>query len=750
MSCFSLKINDRYYTTTGWDICEKTFTPEHLISRGSNFLTGNGYLGYRGTFPDWRRDQYVGCFVSGTYDNADGKWTELSNAPNALYTNLEVNGKSLPLSTNPPAPFKHKYYSRLNLQNGLLEMQNYCKTEEGAALEIRAERFASYDDLHIIPMRFQVKALSALELTVSTGIDGNVWDLNGIHIPDLQLQAHLNFISAKGRTVQSGLTLVVYEGHSISGVEPQQAETVSQGQTALRKYTFSLKPGDEIMIDKLMTVCSSFDGNNPEATAFKSLEQALDKGYECLLEEHQPHWNKIWKNIDIKITGDLFSQALLRFNLYHAIICAPLHSDSLPIGARGLSCQAYQGAAFWDQEIYNLPMLTWTMPDAARRILTYRYKTLGGALRKAKALGYSGAFYAWVSGMTGDELCPSFFFEDVLTGRKIRNHFNDWQIHISPDIVYAIWQYYQVTGDWSFIEEYGAEIIFEVARFLHSHAFYKKDRDRFELIRLLGPDEYHENVDNNAYTNYLAKFSLRTALVIEEKLKKEMPSSHEQLSEKLKLTETDFANWREMAAKIYLPQPDPSTGLIEQFDGYFTLEDTTPADLQKRLLDKNEYWGWPNGVAVHTQVTKQADVLQLFVLNNCFSLNTLEANYRYYEPRCQHGSSLSASVHAIIAARTGRIEEAFNYFKHSCLVDLSATAKAESGGTFIGGIHTAACGAAWQIVMLGFLGMEYNKGRLTFKPNLPEAWQEVTFKLCIGGRQKAFKATRTGVEELNQ
>ncbi len=747
-SCYLLKINDKYFTTTGWDICEKSFTPEDLITRSSNFLTGNGYLGYRGTFPDWRSDKYVGCFIAGSYDNADGKWSELVNAPNALYTFLEINGKKISISKPSPAPFNEEYYNRLNLQNGTLKMQNRCSSEDGVALEIATERFASYDDLHIVPMQIRIKALADMELSVCTGIDGEVWDLNGTHISDLQMETHSKYISAKGQTVQSGITLAVYEGHSISGMEPQQSETETSAMTAFRKYLFNLKAGDEICVEKVMSVYSSFDTDNPEAAAFKSLKLALDKGYKSLKEEHEPHWNQIWNALDIKIAGDLFSQAVVRFNLYHAVICTPLHSDSLPVGARGLSCQAYQGAAFWDQEIYNLPMLTWAMPDAARRILIYRYKTLGGARRKAKSLGYIGAFYAWVSGITGDELCPSFFFEDVLTGRKIRNHFNDWQIHISPDIVYAIWQYYLVTKDWHFIKEYGAEIIFEVARFLHSHACYKKDKDRYELMRLLGPDEYHENVDNNAYTNHLASFSLQTALKVEEMLRKDEPSSYKQLTEKLSITKAEFANWREMAGKLFLPQPDSSTGLIEQFDGYFALEDTTPAALQKRLLNKSEYWGWPNGVAVHTQVTKQADVLQLFVLNNSFSLSTLEANYNYYEPRCQHGSSLSASVHAIIAARIGRVEEAFSYFKRSCLVDLSATAKAESGGTFIGGIHTAACGAAWQIVILGFLGMQYHGGKLTFKPNLPDTWQEVTFKLCIGGRQKTFIATRAGVEEL--
>ncbi len=456
-----MKINENLSTETGWEIIEHQFKAEHLVAAGSNFLTGNGYLGYRGTFPEWRKDRYVGCFISDTYDNADGNWTELCNAPNALYT----------------------------------------------------------------------------------------------------------------------------------------------------------------------------------------------------------------------------------------------------------------------------------MPRVARNILTYRYKTLDGARRKAKKLGYEGAFFAWVSGKTGDELCPSFFFTDVLSGRKIRNHFNDWQMHISPDLVYAVWRYYRATGDWDFIEKYGAEIVFEVARFLYSFAYFKKDKNRYEIIRVLGPDEYHENIDNNAFTNYQACFSLQTALDVYDRLKKENPSCLKDLMERLQMDGNDYKRWEEMASLLYLPQPDPECGIIEQFNGYFELEDVLPSRLEERLIDKNEYWGWPNGVAVHTRVIKQADVIQLLALHNIFPPEIARRNYDFYEPRCQHGSSLSPAVHAIVAARIGYVEQAFRYFRRSCLIDLLDTNKAHSGGTFIGGIHTAACGASWQVVVFGFAGMLVDRRGVTFDPVLPEEWKKLHFKILFRGQE---------------
>jgi kojibiose phosphorylase len=436
----------------------------------------------------------------------------------------------------------------------------------------------------------------------------------------------------------------------------------------------------------------------------------------------------------VQIEGNLADQATTRFNLYHSIIATPTHAH-LPIGARGLSCQAYQGAAFWDQEIFNLPQFLFTQPKTARNILEYRYMTLDGARKKARDLGYEGAYYAWVSGKTGEELCPSYFFKDVLSNRPIRNHFNDWQIHISPDIVYAVHQYVHVTDDWDFVVQFGAEIAFEVAQFLVSHAYYKKDKGRYEIIRVLGPDEYHENVDNNTFTNFQSRFALSTAFGFYRSLKESEPEALEALCARLNIDESDVANWQEMVDEIHLPQPDPETGLIAQFDGYFDLEDITPDALAERLLDPDEYWGWPNGIAVETQVTKQADILQMFALHDWFPVEVMRTNYDYYEPRTQHGSSLSPSVHALVASWIGYPNEAYRYFQIASTIDLHNTGGGVKGGTFIGGIHTAACGAVWQIIVRGFAGLHVTENGLVFSPVVPDSWESLSFTLIYRGNR---------------
>ncbi|ACL70828.1 glycoside hydrolase family 65 protein [Halothermothrix orenii] len=720
-----MELKNNLYTETGWEIFEREYEDEQMVTTGSNYLIGNGYLGYRGTFADWTANEYVACIVTDTYDMADGKWRELCNAPNGLYTRLEVDGERVTINKGEIS----NYRRGLNLREGLYSEEFTWKGNKGNKVHIETARFASYHNLHLIPFRYSFTVEKEAEITLVTGIDGVVWSLNGEHFKKYDLKKIDKYLAIETVTGERGIQLDVVEGYRLDGATPRFEKIIKEDRKILRELKFKLSPGTRVVLEKVISIYSSNDIKNPLDQAQKDLEKALQSTFTELREKNRANWINFWNRTDIKIKGDLKGQTALRFNLYHNRIATPAHSDRLPIGARGLSCQAYQGAAFWDQEIFNMPMFLYTSPETACNILKYRYHTLDGARKKARKLGYRGAFYAWVSGKTGEELCPSYFFKDVISGRKIHNHFNDWQIHISPDIAYAIWHYFQVTGDWNFIVNYGAEMIFEISRFLYSHAYFKKDKNRFEFIRLLGPDEYHENVDNNAFTNYQAKYTLERALDIYNKMKDENKKELEYLMEKIELTEKEIEDWKEMAELIYLPQPDEETLLIEQFDGYFDLEDTRPDELEKRLLDPGEYWGWPNGVAVETQVTKQADVIQLFCLHNIFSKGVMKANYDYYEPRTQHGSSLSPSAYSIIASQIGYVEEAYSYFIKSCTIDLYNTNKAVSGGTFIGGIHTAACGAAWQMVVFGFAGLKIDNDNLSFNPVLPSKWDEINFPL---------------------
>ncbi len=718
-------------TINGWQILEKTFDPDMIVTTGSNFMIGNGYLGYRGTFAEWEKERYVACTVTDTWDTAPGsEWRELCTVPNGLFAQLWVDGEMLSSFSGETS----EYHRELDLRYGLNHRSVVWQGQSEKKIRYSVEKFASMDNYRLVPMRLTIEALDDIQIQLKCGIDGHIWSLNGEHFANYETIQRGDSFGIETRTYEFDIQIDVAVGLKFSGLEPIKSETIDEDQRSLRSFRFHLNQGDKFTVQQMMVVCHSNDVEDPRQNAFKEVKIALERGFDDLFSAHQREWDQIWDVSDIEIYGDIEAQTLTRFNLYQAMIATPTYAK-LPIGARGLSCQVYQGAAFWDQETFNLPMYLYTRPSVGRRIIEYRYDTLPGARKKARDLGYYGAFYAWTSGKTGEELFPDRFFTDVLTGRKIHNHFNSWQIHISPDIVYALWLYYEASGDWDFMINYGAEIAFEVAQFLVSRVHFKMDKQRYEFIRLLGPDEYHENVDNNAYTNYLGQYALEKAAYIYQRLAVEDPQVLDALLAKIGFDRDVINDWVDISLRIYLPQPDPETELIEQCDDFFKLEDITPGELRKRLLDPEEYWGWPNGIAVEAQVLKQADVLQLFaLLEDQFSKEVMRANYDYYEPRTEHGSSLSPSVHATVAAWVDYPLEAYRYFIEGATIDIyNASKKVMSGGTFLGGIHTAAAGAVWLMIVKGFAGFKLVSGKVHLLPKLPEQWDGVQFKLVIQG-----------------
>ncbi len=718
---------------SGWLLAESGSDPDRAVAVGSNFLVGNGYLGYRGTSPEQGAADYVALVVSDTYDCADGDWVELTTAPNPLFVRATVGGTQI------AAECAEDLEARLDLRAGEFGL-SFSNNIDGATVEVAVDRFASYDDLHLLVQRVKFRGDAAVTLRVRAGIDGDVWSLNGRHLPAIDLIRRDDLLVASGRTVESGVDVAVAVAVAVSTGTPTAG--VLDGGLIADSYEIALAAGEEVSVTSVAAVFSSNDLPDPVAAAVAAARGHSHSGYAELLAASQPHWKAIWEAMDVVIEGDDAAQVALRFSAYHNRICTPAHTDRLPIGARGLSCQAYQGSAFWDQEIYNLPAFLFTEPEIARSILVYRHRTLDGARRKAAELGYTGAYYAWISGPTGDELCPDYFFEDVLTGRPIRNHFNIWQMHVAPDVVTTVARYVDVTGDQAFLVEHGAEIAFEVARFLWSFVRYDEWRRVYHCIRLLGPDEWHENVDDNAFTNYQVRAALAFAVDTYALLSARYPEELAALASRLELEPQEVDGWRRVRDRMFLPQPDTENGLIEQFAGFLDLEDVSPTEVARRLLDPNEYWGWPNGVAVATQVSKQADVAVLLWQHpELFADPVARANYDYYEPRCSHNSSLSHAVYGFVAVRNGELEAAYRHFVKTAMVDLLNTNHAVVGGTFIGGIHTAACGGTYQLAVQGFGGLGFSDGSLTIDPKLPATWKSLTYPVSWRGNRLQVKVS---------
>jgi len=486
-----------------------------------------------------------------------------------------------------------------------------------------------------------------------------------------------------------------------------------------------------------VAVATSKDsGSRALALAQDRCRRAAARGYAAALAATRAAWDRRWAASDVSVTGDPAGQKALRYSIYHLLCIAPSHTDRASIPARGLSGQVYKGAIFWDTEMFMLPFFNHTQPELARNLVRYRFHTLPGAKRKAASLGRRGAFYAWESQESGDEACTLFNITDVITKRPLRTYFADKQVHISADVAHGIWQYYLASGDGSILLDGGAEVLAECARFFLSWSYLNPDKGRYEILDVTGPDEYHERVHNNAYSSAMAARTVSTALAALDLLKRRYPREHASLLRRLKLAK-DLPALRDLEKRIYVPAPHPSTRVIEQFDGYHRLEEISVKDLKKRLLDPREYLGGGQGIATTTKVLKQADVVMMLnVLGSRYSGAVKKANWEFYEPRTEHGSSLSACVYALVAAAIGRSEWAYRYFMKTATVDLSGDAKQYVGSLYIGGTHPAANGGAWMAAVLGFggLSMDGSGGLLRLNPALPKRWKSLSFRVVQAGQ----------------
>ena len=740
----------------GWWVVEDGHDPSRVVALASAHLTGNGALAYRGTCAGWEADATVGCVVHDTWDTAPGSaWTELCTVPDALWARWTLgDGSPLLLAHDQPQP-EHAAFTR-DLDVRRVEQHHRLLLERAAGdVTLHERRFASLADRHLVVQRQTVTAPPGTSLTFEAAIVGAVWSLNGEHLHDHRAEDVDGTLVVTATTGERDLPIAVAQSVDVSGAPTgAQAWTVDLSDPLRPRRSLGIVVGDTGVVEvvQCMAVVTGHDLVAPDArpaldhprthadreqvrhSAIEHAVRARTAGHDALLAEHAAEWDALWEDLDVRIDGDVVSRVVLRFNLAQAVMATPMHATHLPLGARGLSTQAYQGAAFWDQEMYNLPMWVHTRPGVARSLLAYRHHTLDGSRRKAARLGYAGAFPAWVSGETGDELCPDFFFVDVHTGRPTRQHFNDWQMHVAPDLVVAIDRYVDATGDRAFLHGPGAEIVFEVARFLAAFVHLRPADGRFHLLRLLGPDEYHENVDDNPYSLEQSRLALTIACDLHDELRSDEPRRLAELSEAIGLGADERDAWERIRDGLVEILPDPDTHVIEQFVGYHDLEDVRPDEVARRLLDPGEYWGWPAGVAVHTQVIKQADVVQLMMDHpGRYPDDVVAANLDHYLPRTQHGSSLSRPAHALVAARLGRTRLAEELFLRGALVDLVADAKQVSGGTFIGGIHTAAAGASWQVAVLGFGGVHVHADHVEVLPRLPERWDGLAFRIRAHG-----------------
>jgi trehalose/maltose hydrolase-like predicted phosphorylase len=718
-----------------WDLTEFPFHPEKLLHNETLFTIGNGYLSSRAAFEEDYPGQMPTTLTHGIFDHAQGALVpELVNLPNWLPILITVDGTPFQLITkttdfqHPPKGLVFGFQRTLHMDTGLLRREVLFRAKSGNIVRIVFERFISLHDQHVMAQRVHIFAVDGSpEIYVEARLDSDVSNNGQKHWSDCTIQAKDMLLSIGAKTQQSGYSIGMASVFSAPG----SLRARVKGFSATTATKFTLKPQTSATIEKITALYTSHDTENPLAAAQQKAKEASKKHFDALFSKHQAEWAKYWNNSDIQIEGDEQSQIAIRFVMYHILIAAPRNDDQVSIGAKTLSGLGYKGHVFWDTELFILPPLTLMQPKLARNLLMYRYHKLQGARNKAKANGYEGAMYPWESTDTGEETTPQWS-DPQPDGTRIRIWTGDSEQHISTDIAYAILQYWQWTGDAEFLLKHGAEIVLDTAVFWGSRVESKNGR--YEISQQIGPDEYHENIDNSVFTNRMVVWHLQSALNLLDWLKQQAAEDYQRLVDQLKLTPERLDKWQDIIARMFIPF-DKEKQFHIQFPGFFDMEFIPVPLYEPRTTSVQAILGHHR--TIQSQVLKQADVVMMMALlwdELGISDEVRMNNWNTYYPRTDHGSSLSPAMHAWVAAKLGLTDEAYDLFQHGADIDLK-----DNKGNVRDGIHGAACGGLIEALLFGFCGLKINAdGTLTTNPKLPAHWKQVSFKVYYRGKRKSF------------
>ena len=711
-----------------WIIERSGLSPEDMADNGNRFLVGNGYMGVRGTLDEHGAKELAAVNLAGIYDQVGGGWREPLNAPNPLHTLLRTNGGPLPEQS------VSLHVQCLNFRCGVASRKTVWSTPNGQ-IQVESSRIAHMARPHILASRYTVSADRPMEIELFAEIDRDIWEIYGPHYKDFPFRQEGDTLLCLAE-VQNGRDQVAAGRQCTLSCE---AERIA-GEGSFT-YRLTLRPGRPVTLTSICAVYTTHDTPQPLEAARMELAEAGT--WEKLLASHSQAWEDVWDRGAVEIEGDREAQDQVNYSLYHLNSIAPRHRDDLSIPARGLSGQTYKGAVFWDSEMFILDYFLYTQPQVARSMVRYRIETLSGAMEKAKAYGWQGAFYAWESQEGGYDACSDYNVTDVFTQRPMRTFFRDKQVHISSAVARAVMLYTAVTGDRGLLVQGGARTVLECARFYWSLLLRRSTGGCWEIHDVIGPDEYHERVNNNAYTNRMARETFRWAARAAELLKETDAEAYEAFCRETG-AEALLPLLSQAARELYVPEPGED-GVIPQFDGYFDLEDASPDLVRQRLLDPREYWGGAYGVASHTQVIKQADVATMLeMFHKDYSREIMEKNWAYYEPRTEHGSSLSACMYALLACRFGRADLAYPLFLKSAQADWVGGGKQWAGLVYIGGTHPAAAGGAWKVLAEGFAGLDCEGETPAARPCLPESWRRLKFHFCCKGQWYRADLTQEG------
>lgn len=728
-------MNQDYIKPDAWSIIEEGFDPGRVKSSESLFSIGNGAMGQRANFEEqYSGPSFQGSYIGGVYypDKTKVGWwkngypeyfAKVLNAPNWIGINVYVNDEALDLFTCREV---RNFKRELNMKEGYLARSFEAVLPNEIEVEVKALRFLSIEDDELGVIRFEVTPLSAdAEIRFDPYLDGSItntdanWEERFWETLEVKSETERAYLVS--RTLKTGFHVGTYMQSQVT-LDGEEMSRKPEKKTGEDRFSFSYlveaQKGQTAGIIKFAGYVTDMNHKESELIEAASaiLDKAVDKGFDNLKNEQKDAWAGIWEMADITIDGDVKAQQGIRFNIFQLNQTYLGKDARLNIGPKGFTGEKYGGSTYWDTEAYCIPFYMATKDQqVARNLLTYRYNHLEKAKENASKLGFKNgaALYPMVT-MNGEE-----------------SH-NEWEItfeeiHRNGAMVFAIYNYVRFSGDFDYIPEKGLEVMIAIARFWHQRANFSKEKNKYVILGVTGPNEYENNVHNNWYTNYIGQWCIEYCLEMIDKVKDGYEDDYHRVMGLTSLNEGEMAEWREVAEEMYFPYSE-EYGVFLQQDGFLDKEVIPVAELDKSQRPINQKWSWDR--ILRSCYIKQADVLQgFYFFEDHFSKEELEKHFDFYEPLTVHESSLSPCVHSIQAAVLGRMKQAYEFYLRTSRLDLDDYNKEVEQGC-----HITSMAGTWMSIVEGFGGMRIEDDKLSFKPQIPDEWKAYSFKVNFRNR----------------
>ena len=727
---------DYIYPPDEWRMVERRFHLRHLAQNETFFTTANGYFGLRGDFEEGEPVHRTGTLINGFHEAWPIVYGEEAHGfAKKGQTIVEVTNAKLIRLYIDDEPFQPQHarllrFERvLDMRAGVLTRDLLWEKASGKRIRLRSTRLVSLVHRHLAAIFYEVTvenvdAAVVISSEAVTEHQGGVSDGDpraARRFDDRVLEPEVHESAGRRvvlghRTKRSGMTLACGIDHELETACHWSSETHCTPNAGKVVFSVDARAGEPIRLCKFIAYHTSRRAPVPELTSrtHRSLDRAVTHGFDALVEDQRGFVSDFWSKADVEIEGDAGIQQAMRFNLFH-MMQATARAENTGVPAKGLTGHGYEGHYFWDTEIYLLPFLTYTEPRIARNLLRFRHSGLDKARERALEVNQQGALFPWRT-ISGDE-ASAFYAAGTA------------QYHINADIVYALKKYVDATGDEDFLFDLGAEILVETARLWVDLGFYSERHDgRFCIQGVTGPDEYNTVVDNNAYTNLMARENLRFAAYTLQRMQADEPERYAAVCDRTRLQTSEVAEWRRAAETMYVPY-EGTMNIHLQDDQFLSRKawdfENTPPDKYPLLLHFHPL------VIYRHKVIKQADVvLAMFLLGHHFPPDQRRRNFDYYDPLTTGDSSLSASIQSIMAMDAGYRQKAADYARYALLMDL-----ADVGGNAASGCHIASMGGTWMLVVYGLAGFRDWNGRFSFQPRLPRTMRRIRFRLRLRGAQ---------------